>query len=73
MQYYQNEYIALQFPEKIYNSFERYLISMICENENCNLNTAIERYNEIISINNEKKRSTLETNLHNKINLLERL
>ncbi|XP_076663574.1 HAUS augmin-like complex subunit 3 isoform X2 [Andrena cerasifolii] len=69
MQQQQNEYSAIvSSSSKAHNSFNKFLISMISSNGNvCQLNSELDKYNELIDQNRNKKKLLLETYINSKI------
>lgn len=75
MQQQQNEYSAIvSSSPNIHNSFDKLLISMICGEHNiCQLTTALDKYNELMDENKNKKKLLMETCFNSKICKLETL
>ena len=73
MQQQQNEYSAIvSSSSKAHNSFNKFLISMISGNGNaCQLNSELDKYNELIEENKNKKKLLLETYLNSGIHRLQ--
>ncbi|XP_053980951.1 HAUS augmin-like complex subunit 3 [Hylaeus volcanicus] len=75
MQQQQDEYLAVTSSSpKLHNSFNNLLVSMISSGINIQeLNSALNRYNELLDENKNKKQFVFETYLNSKIHKLEAL
>ncbi|KOC65373.1 hypothetical protein WH47_09952 [Habropoda laboriosa] len=71
----QTEYSAIiTSSPKAHNSFHKIFISMICGNDSMRqLNSALDKYNDLIGENKTKKQFVLKTYLNSKIHKLETL
>lgn len=68
MQQQQNEYSTIVSSSKAHNSFNKFLISMISSEGNvCQLNSELDKYNELIDENKNKKKLLLETYINSKV------
>ncbi|XP_017876970.1 HAUS augmin-like complex subunit 3 [Ceratina calcarata] len=74
MQQQQNEYTAMLSSPTPHNSFHKHFISMISdEDDKHQLNSILDKYNNIIDENKTKKQTILESYLKSKIHKLETL
>ncbi|CAL7938752.1 unnamed protein product [Xylocopa violacea] len=75
MQQQQNEYYtAVLSSPKVHNSFHKLFISMICNGDDVqHLNSALNKYNDLLSENEARKHFLLKTCLNSKIQKLEML
>lgn len=73
MQQEQTKYSSVvNSSSKEHNSFNQFFISMIFNGDNtCSLNSALDRYNEIIDESRNKKQLILKTHFNSKIHKLE--
>ncbi|XP_033297310.1 uncharacterized protein LOC117204218 isoform X2 [Bombus bifarius] len=72
MQKLQNKYSAIVSSPKIHNSFHKIFFSMVCsDNSTHQLNSALQKYNDLIDENKIKKKNLLKTYLNSKVDKLE--
>ncbi|XP_076222437.1 uncharacterized protein LOC116431744 [Nomia melanderi] len=75
MEQQQEEYsMLISSAPDTFNLFNKLLVSMLCNSDNVHqLNSALDKYNELINENKNKKQFILETDINSKIDKLEML